>query len=107
MTLLLHFFLHAAVFLHHLSRLRRFTGSSQSATCYCIFSLLILLPAVVQVEESHWRELLLERLGPMLSSQGVNFQLDVITDYGSDPLQVGNKLLEWWCSQLPLIMSPL
>lgn len=24
----------------------------------------------------------------MLSSQGVNFQLDVITDYGSDPLQV-------------------
>ncbi|WIA16917.1 hypothetical protein OEZ85_013843 [Tetradesmus obliquus] len=40
-----------------------------------------------QVEESHWRQLLLERLGPMLSSQGVNFQLDVITDYGSDPLQ--------------------
>jgi hypothetical protein len=45
----------------------------------------------LQVEEGHWRELLLERLGPMLSSQGVNFQLDVITDYGSDPLQVGQN----------------
>jgi hypothetical protein len=42
----------------------------------------------LQIEEGHWRELLLERLGPMLSSQGINFQLDVITDYGSDPLQV-------------------
>lgn len=46
-----------------------------------------------QVEEGLWRELLLERLGPLLTAKGVNFQLDVITDYGSDPLQVGFRAL--------------
>jgi len=40
-----------------------------------------------QVEESHWRDLLLERFGPLLQANQVNFQLDVLTDYGTDPLQ--------------------
>jgi len=40
-----------------------------------------------QIEESHWRDLLLERFGPMLQANQVNFQLDVLTDYGTDPLQ--------------------
>lgn len=43
----------------------------------------------MQVEEGLWRQILLQRLGPLLTAKGVNFQLDVITDYGSDPLQVG------------------
>lgn len=39
------------------------------------------------MEESHWRNVLLERFGPLLQANQVSFQLDVLTDYGSDPLQ--------------------
>lgn len=46
----------------------------------------LLVFAAHQVEEGHWRDLLLQRFGPMLQSNHVNFQLDVLTDYGSDPL---------------------
>jgi nucleotide-binding universal stress UspA family protein len=40
----------------------------------------------VQLEENHWKDLLMERFGPVLTANQVNFQLDVLTDYGSDPL---------------------
>jgi nucleotide-binding universal stress UspA family protein len=39
------------------------------------------------VQEGLWRELLLERLGPLLQANAVDFRLDVLTDYGADPLQ--------------------
>jgi nucleotide-binding universal stress UspA family protein len=39
------------------------------------------------VEEDFWRELLLKRLEPLLAANNISFQIDVITDYGSDPLQ--------------------
>lgn len=38
------------------------------------------------MEEQHWRELLLARLGPLLQSRRVAFELNVLTDYGTDPL---------------------
>lgn len=41
---------------------------------------------LVQVEESHWRDLLLQRFGPLLQANKVSFKLDVLTDYGTDPL---------------------
>ncbi|KAF8065766.1 LRRC1 [Scenedesmus sp. PABB004] len=46
------------------------------------------LPQVeeAQAAEDEWRALLLERLGPLLAAAGASFQLDVLTDYGADPL---------------------
>lgn len=43
--------------------------------------------AEAQVEEGQWRAILLDRLGPLLQSNKINFKIDVLTDYGTDPLQ--------------------
>ena len=39
------------------------------------------------MQEVKWRELLTQRFGPLLASYGAAHELDVITDYGSDPLE--------------------
>lgn len=44
-------------------------------------------PSFYKVEENQWRDLLLERFGPLLEANQVQFQLDVLTDFGADPLQ--------------------
>jgi nucleotide-binding universal stress UspA family protein len=40
-----------------------------------------------QVEEEHWRKLLLQRCAPLLEAAGVPYELEVITGYGADPLE--------------------
>lgn len=40
----------------------------------------------MQVEEAAWRDVLMDRLGPALAARDVPYVLDVLTDFGPDPL---------------------
>lgn len=43
--------------------------------------------AEAKVQEEQWRSNLATRFGPLLSLFGAQYQVDVVTDYGSDPLE--------------------
>eukprot|EP00775_Hariotina_reticulata_P010737 gene10737-10893_t len=73
--------------LHVVPALPPYVGASLAPDGMIYSNLPLLQMQEAQVEEDFWRDLLLKRLEPLFATNNIDYQLDVITDYGSDPLQ--------------------